>query len=513
MKCSCFFISLFFSFLASLVGLSLRAETSTNRLLWQPANENQVPASFNAQTSGFYRKILDQAPTACSNSPRTVEFANQSHDYYKTDPRKLGALVNEDESIRKFKPSLKEANGTTNEIAEWRNQLSKKGIDLGFSSINEVWGNTTGGAYTGSVYTSLLQFATTLNLEKLIDWNGCSFYSRWIYLAGEDPGTNLAGSIFGISSIAGYSTLRNLELWLQQNMLDDIISLRAGQLVADSEFAISDYGALFINDTFGWPAGLYTSIPNGGPAYPVGAPGIRLKVTPNDLFSFQTAAFQGNVYSENVNNHGFHWNLNSNQGYFYITEAAYHYQCVLPGKLKTGCWFSSSTFQNFSNQNNTLSGNYGIYAISDQMIYRCPDKNEAKNISLIQDKQFLVQSPHRGLGFFNRITFEPACSNLLNLYDDSGFVFRGLFPSRAQDILGVACAYGLLSNGAINTMKQNQKTGASLSNTTFDIELTYQLQITSCFTLQPDLQYIIHPGMSEPLPNALIIGLRGNVTF
>ncbi len=422
----------------------------------------------------------------------------------------LEPRVDAEESIRNFKPWLEASNASGNFFG-LRDRLSKQGINFGISSINEVWGNTMGGIRTGSVYTSVTQCATTLDLEKLMGWQGGSFYSRWIYLAGQDPGINLAGSLFGISAIGGNSTLRNIELWLQQNILQDTISLRAGQIVADSEFAISDYGAVFINNTFGWPAGLYTSIPNGGPAFPIGVPGVRLKLMPNDQFSLKAALFQGNVYPQNINNHGFTWNLNSNQGYFYLTEAAYHYQCVLPGEIKTGCWLCSSRFQNFSNTNSATSDNYGIYAISDQMIYRSPDNNKRDNISPMFAKPVRKEPPTRGLGCFNRMTLEPANNNLLHVYYDTGLNFRGLLPSRSQDIMGLALAYGLLSNDAISTIAQTQ--GTSLSQNTFDIEFTYQLQLTQWFTLQPDLQYVIHPGMTQALGNALVVGLRTTIIF
>jgi len=39
-------------------------------------------------------------------------------------------------------------------------------------------------------------------------------------------------------------------------------------------------------------------------------------------------------------------------------------------------------------------------------------------------------------------------------------------------------------------------------------ELTYAAQITPALALQPDLQYIIHPGGDSSLGDALAIGLR-----
>jgi porin len=38
----------------------------------------------------------------------------------------------------------------------------------------EVWGNTTGGLRTGSVYTGLLDFGAEVDLEKLAGWRGGS---------------------------------------------------------------------------------------------------------------------------------------------------------------------------------------------------------------------------------------------------------------------------------------------------------------------------------------------------
>ncbi|HEY5706996.1 MAG TPA: carbohydrate porin [Terrimicrobiaceae bacterium] len=45
------------------------------------------------------------------------------------------------------------------------------------------------------------------------------------------------------------------------------------------------------------------------------------------------------------------------------------------------------------------------------------------------------------------------------------------------------------------------------------IEATYRAQITPWLVLQPDLQYIIHPGGTRDYGNALILGGRVAVTF
>jgi len=45
------------------------------------------------------------------------------------------------------------------------------------------------------------------------------------------------------------------------------------------------------------------------------------------------------------------------------------------------------------------------------------------------------------------------------------------------------------------------------------IELTYRAPITGWLTLQPDIQYIINPGLDPALDNALVISLRFELGF
>ena len=425
-------------------------------------------------------------------------------------PSPTTSVIHKEASWRNFKPWLEQAN-VTGDWGELRTKLLKKGIEFGFSSVNEVWGNTVGGLKTGAVATGVIQLATAVDFEKLMDWKGGSFYSRWLCLTGEDPSATMLGNLLGVSSIAGYDTFRNAELWMQQKFLGDQVSLRAGQLTLDSEFVISDYGSLFVNDSFGWSAFIYTSIPNGAPAYPMGAPGVRLKLEPTEKISFKMAVCQNTVYPQNVNNHGFDWNFNANKGLFYINEATYRYDMGLPGQVKAGAWFDSGTFPNLASSTASFLGNDGFYAIMDQMIYRPTDpQNTIKKIG------------DQGLGIFESVAFEPGDRNFFNFYCESGFNYKGLLPTRSQDSCGLAIAYGNASNATISQQQSqyavsgNTLPGATgMTGLSFEmvLEATYQAQITPWLSIQPDLQYIIHPGAAQNLSNAFVIGLRASVTF
>jgi len=123
--------------------------------------------------------------------------------------------------------------------------LAERGVRLFGGYTADVFGKTTGGLKTGTVYAGLLDFGINLDLEKAVGWEGASLSTTWIWLSGRDASEDLAGNFLTISNAAGFSTLQLFELWFQQNVWDDRLSLRTGLLSADSEFVISDSGGLF----------------------------------------------------------------------------------------------------------------------------------------------------------------------------------------------------------------------------------------------------------------------------
>jgi porin len=52
------------------------------------------------------------------------------------------------------------------------------------------------------------------------------------------------------------------------------------------------------------------------------------------------------------------------------------------------------------------------------------------------------------------------------------------------------------------------------------LELTYHVQINQRWNVQPDLQFVVHPGGNialppgiAPIPNATVIGLRSSIVL
>jgi len=108
---------------------------------------------------------------------------------------------------------------------------------------------------------------------------------------------------------------------------------------------------------------------------------------------------------------------------------------------------------------------------------------------------------------------------------DAGFTFKGLFPNRELDVLGVGASYARI--GYARRLDQDEILFTGIERPVRDyetvLEITYEARIAPWWLLQPDLQLVFHPGghtappgsppVAAPIPNALVIGLRSGITF
>ncbi len=156
----------------------------------------------------------------------------------------------------------------------------------------------------------------------------------------------------------------------------------------------------------------------------------------------------------------------------------------------------------------THSGDYGVYGVIDQMIWRLPGDNSKK-----------------GVGVFARASAAPSDRNLLDFYAYAGVNFIGLRDIRPNDSFGVATSYSRISPQA----RGRDADAAFFTSAALPIrddevafELTYQAQIVPGFLVQPDFQYIFHPGggalnpinpAADRIPNAAVFGVRTTIKF
>lgn len=127
----------------------------------------------------------------------------------------------------------------------------------------------------------------------------------------------------------------------------------------------------------------------------------------------------------------------------------------------------------------------------------------------------------QGLNVFVRLGGGPSDRNLVDLYFDTGLAYTGLIPGRDDDILALGYAHAAVSNRARALDRDTRRFSeidVPLRNYESALELTYLARVTSWLSIQPDLQYIFHPGghVADPrtedsrhaIRDAFVAGLR-----
>ena len=137
--------------------------------------------------------------------------------------------------------------------------------------ITELFGNVSGGTQRTVIWESLSILGMHLDFEKAVHFPGLSLNVSGLYCAGYGLTDKAVHDLNVLSNIDSYDSLRLYEAWLQQDFANGQFSIRAGQLLADAEFFVSQYSGLFINSSFG--ALPLVSFNFSSPIFPIAAPG------------------------------------------------------------------------------------------------------------------------------------------------------------------------------------------------------------------------------------------------
>lgn len=349
------------------------------------------------------------------------------------------------------------------------------------SYTGDICTNMFGGITTGIKYLGMANLKVGFDTQNAKLWKGGEFFINGAGTHGQSPTKFLTGDFQAVSNIDAGDHIYIHELWYKQQFKSFEITFGLQDL--NVEFAASDNGSMFINSSFGIPPVISNNIP--APIFPLTALGITTKIQITGNVSLSAAvydgcptAFEHNVYNTN-------WHLCSEDGSLILGELAWSTDLFqLPGTYKAGSYFHSGL-----NESDPETGeitevfdtNYGVYFIADQTVWQKADSDQS-------------------IGVFTQLALSPASINNHHYYIGGGINYFGISKKQPEDALGMAFACA----GFNKNYKKNETT----------IEAYYKKQICENISIQPDLQYVIHPaGTNEMLPNALVGILRFNLNF
>jgi len=362
-------------------------------------------------------------------------------------------------------------------------------FQLRLQYTGEAWSNS-GGLQNGNTYLQNAFAGLKVDTEKAFGWTGGRFVAEAFYNTGNSLNENFVGSAQDPSAVdvGDRSLFRLYQVYYDQKFGNT--DIRFGVMDLETEFGISRPMDVFFNGAFAWTSTLDASGQQGlnGPStYPNTALGVRVRQKLNDEWSVQAAVVNG--MADRVDSpHSNSIDINSKNGALAIAEV--DYVPIARTKLMAGYWTYTGLQDTQNEYSDTgalrqVRGSQGAYVGGTTRLYTIKDA--------------------RGLDAFVNFGIGDSRVNEVDRSMNAGLTWTGLFDARPKDKLGLG--FGIARAGEPFKQAQlAQGTAVYAYETSF--ELTYRAVLTDWLTVQPNIQYIVHPGFDGAVKNDLVFGLH-----
>jgi len=416
------------------------------------------------------------------------------------------------------------------------NPLAIDGLEANLICTHDIFSNIAGGQERGTANLGLLDCMLSADLEQLLSVRGTSIFCDGVFAYGKNP-SDFAGDIQGVSNIASEPMLKLYECWLCQSLWKETGSVLIGIYDLNSEFDVNEFSGAFLNGSFGMGPDFSQSGVNGVPTYPNPALTLRFRYDLNEQFYWLMAVADG--VPGNLNEKGLNIKLSADDGALICTEFGLQthlerlrkstfkyerqhirrsylgtgnrshkrqhprhsrhdlsltdigYPCRKYCKLAAGIWFYTSEIENFllNDESPEYTRCWGAYLLGEKVLWSVSER-------------FIS-------GFF-RAGYANPVVNPVNLYCGCGLVYTGPSSRSRYHQLGLAVAVARVSDDYREKMAVNNREPDKVE---IAIELICRLRMNQWIMMQPDLQYIINPGINPGFAHALVPGLRLEITI
>jgi porin len=389
-----------------------------------------------------------------------------------------------------------------------RPKMKDDGFDPSVTFVNDFAGNPIGGKSQGVANAFNLGINLPFDLEKLAGLQGASFLVSMSQRGGNSLSRGRIGNVFSVQQVYGGETFHLIDVAYQQKLLDNRIEFRVGRISAGDDFLVSPYDWIFMQNAFdGNPVGIFFNSP-GMTAYPNATWGAMVKVRPTTRTYLIGGVYNGDPSIRDNSHNGADMSMNG--PVFVIGEAGYQRNGLvgdsgLIGNYRVGLWYDNSVYTDYETAGygtptGSKRGNWGLYSLIDQVLVSFGDRSE-----------------NSGLGIFGSALVSPDESvSQLPYFFTGGVAARGFFQSRPTDLAGFGVAYGEFSDDLRQAQDREQLFDPIIAVQDYEtvLELTYRAYFReSAVFVQPDVQYVINPGGSGKIDNALVLGCQVGVNF
>lgn len=389
-------------------------------------------------------------------------------------------------------------------LGDWnrkRTELAQQGIKFEANLLTDTAYLADGGRNEGAdpLTSAQLWLDTQLDMEKLAGWDGVTV--RAVATARQGQSTSvrdLQGDAAQWANVQGTfgrgnQDSRLTELSIEKNYKEQGLSIKAGRLGLGMDFNVMacDFASTaFCAAQMGkWQGNIWMNTP-------VAQWGARVKQQLNPEVAVQVGVYEFNPDNGNGAKEGQGWSLDTDNadGVTIPAEVIWTPKSLvngLPGSYRVGGMYN--TADDIANQKDVATG-------------------EGKNRTFagwlaVEQQLTSTGNGRQGLHSFANFTWHDRDTNKVDNSQQLGLKYIGLVDSQPNDILGLA----------VNRVHVNDRFADSRpvydASAEYNIELNYSYNATKWLMLRPNLQYVINPGSSNQVDNALVLGLTTRVVF
>ena len=371
-----------------------------------------------------------------------------------------------------------------------RDALVSWGITPSVRYATDLMASVAGGQQRGKAYAGQLAVELSADMGKLAGLRGLTFDISADWASGTDLSADIGNSFTVAQYFEGGNIVRLYNLYLQQSLLDGRLDLKAGRISVGADSLTSPADMSFVNEALNpIVLAVQRNVP-GVTADPNATWGGRVVARPTGSFTLSAGAFYSNPVLDQLTANGTEFRISSSAGYFVVGEVTYRLNLEtgdtgLPGRYRVGGYHDSNQYASLTNPAHRQTGNYGVFLLGEQMVYRDGEPGSA-----------------RGLSVFGGFIYAPQERiNPVPWFASAGASYRGLVPHRDKDIAAFAVYYGGFSR--------------DLPGQTYELvlEWTYAIALSRWLTVQPDVQYVINPAGRSSVGNAVVVGVQLALEF
>ncbi|QJR37708.1 carbohydrate porin [Gemmatimonas groenlandica] len=333
---------------------------------------------------------------------------------------------------------------------DWRAIVAHPGVTFGFEEITDASAGSSAFSGARSVRTHS-NLELTLDLDSLLGWRGLTIYAQHKTKTGRN-GSGEAAFVQNFSNIDADDFRALGEVWVEQRVLRDRLSIKAGRIDFNSVFAGTDNGASFLNASMGFSPSIVAA-----PTFPLPTWGVEATVSPWSLFNVGVGVFDGRDGAPAPV---------GGTSRFQIAQANQQWalgRSQLVGRVGAGAWRHTGMFSALGADPDAdpgVAGTRGWYATLDQTLWegRARGDDADNHASVAAFAQMGTSSPN---------------VQSIHAHRGVGFTVAGLLAARPSDLIGVGVTHASWGSG-------RETIG----------ELFYQLPVTSHLSLVADVQRV-----------------------